>query len=73
LSIFELFSKNLPPELSDLLDRPVEEATKMAKLLGLLVRLAEVDGEPYSVHSSYRRDRVNFKVEGGRVVEIGVG
>lgn len=73
MSIFELFSKNLPPELSVMLNRPLQEAIALAKKLGMAVRLTEVDGEPYSIHSAPCKDRVNFKVANGMVVEVGVG
>lgn len=73
MSFFAFVTKMVPEELEKLVEMPLEKATELAKAKGYIVRLVEVDGEPYSVEAAHRDDRVNFKVEKGLIVEVGIG
>lgn len=44
--------------------------TSLAKSLGLTPRVVSVDGEQRPTTRDYRLDRVNFELEGGKVVRV---
>lgn len=67
------WEKSPVSELSILLNRPLAESIQEAAKMGFVVRLVEVDGEPYSISAAPEQKRVNFKVQDGIVVEVGVG
>ena len=73
MSFFSNAVKPPCPELPNLVKMPISEAIEVAKKNGYVVRLVEVDGEPYSLESAFNSLRINLKVENNIVVEAGVG
>ncbi len=73
MSIFMNSEKAVPPGLEIMVGKTVEAATKVAADMDFVVRLVEVDGEPYSLESTFREGRINFSVKDGIVVSVGVG
>lgn len=73
MSLFAHFDKVVPPELEIMVGMPIKEATAVATALLYVVRLAEVDGEPYSLEATFQEGRINFFVKDGVVISLGVG
>jgi hypothetical protein len=48
-------------------------AEQEADRLGFTVRVIAVDGEEFIVTTDYLADRVNVRLQGGQVVEVGIG
>ena len=65
--------KAVPPELEIMVGMSLDEATEFATSKGLVVRILELDGEPYSLEYSFHEERVNFRVAKGVVIEVGLG
>jgi hypothetical protein len=58
---------------ADFVGLPEKEGAALAEKRGLKQRVVSVDGQLRPTTRDYRKDRVNFELEGGKIVKVSRG
>ena len=58
---------------ADFVGLPEKEGAALAEKRGLRHRVVSVDGQLRPTTRDYRKDRVNFELEGGKIVKVSRG
>lgn len=58
---------------ADFIGLPEKEGAALAEKRGLRHRVVSVDGQMRPTTRDYRKDRVNFELEGGKIVKVSRG